>query len=500
MITVALEQDELVVEPGGTAKIQVTVTNNGEAAGRFGLEIEGLDPEWCAIPVSSFTLEPGQQASERILVKPPRSSESRAGVYPFVVSVCSLESGERVSRQGSVNIRAFNLLTIELMPKRGVVSPLGRTCYFQVGVGNLGNTEQHLQLFASDPEDGCTYQFDEERITLPPGGRQEVDLAVQATSSPFISTARLYGFTVSARSVENSHVSASTQGQVERRGVISPSVLVTVLVLLAISTVVWLLWPRAAVVAHFAVDRNAVMKGESVTVSWRTLHSNSVRLEFNGRVIGSNLETQGSMKFTPEESGRLVLVAQGNMGETPSREELITIQLPEALPPPEILELSVNPKTIRKGEPVTITYKVRNTDRIFITPPNIQLQPYLGSAEVRFERSGQYEFVAVNAENKTVSRKFSVTVVEADVDISFSVQPAVVKHPGDTVRLRWELRGAVEASIDNDIGPIDVSSGTLDVPVQKTTVFTLTAKDSAGKSASQTVKVTVESPAPETPQ
>jgi hypothetical protein len=495
MITVTLEQEELAVEPGGTVKIQVVVANTGDAAGRYALEVEGLDLEWCAIPVPAFTLQPGEETRERVLVKPPRSSESRAGVYPFVLSVKSLESGEKVSRQGSVTVKPLNLLTIELAPKRGDISPFSRSAQFRTIVANLGNTEQHVQLFASDPEDGCTYQYYEERKTLPAGGQAEVGLAAMATSLPIISSPRLYGFSVSARSVENSHVSATAQGQIERKGMLSPSVLISLVVIAVLVLVGWYVWPRPSQITRFTVDSETVTEGEEVTVTWTANNAAMIQLEYDGKVLESNLKPSGSFTFAPPKTGKLEIVAEGKMGQS-RLDKTITVNSPQEAPMPEIKEFTVNPKRVKKGQPTTITYAVEKAVRIFITPLDIQLEPFLHSKDIVFPRSGKYDFVAVNSDNKTVTKSFMIQVDDSDAEIAkFAADPPTLPTDGGKVTLSWEIRGATQASIDSDVGSISPESGSMEVDVTKTTTFTLTALDSQGRPTTKLVRVVVASPA-----
>src|SRR5580658_9031866 len=92
-ILVSLSAPEVVVEPGGTAQVVVTMTNQQDTPDRLSLEVEGVDVEWYAIPVAMVNLAPGAQASERILFKLARASENRAGTYPFLVRVQAMETG-----------------------------------------------------------------------------------------------------------------------------------------------------------------------------------------------------------------------------------------------------------------------------------------------------------------------------------------------------------------------------------------------------------------------
>jgi len=496
MFTVILEQEELSVDPGATVKVPILVQNKGEATARFALEVEGLDLDWCAIPVPAFTLEPNEETRERILIKPPRSSESRAGVYPFVVTVRNLETGEKVSKQGSVAVSSFNLLTIELNPKRGTVTPASKATHFDTIVANLGNTEQHLQLYASDPDDGCTYQFEEERVTLPPGSQKDIPLTAQATSVPVIATPRLYGFSVSARSIENTHVFSGTQGQIERRGLFSPATLFSLLTLVILTVAGFLLWPRPARVLEFDVTPASVTQGEDVTVSWRTDHANSVRLVFEGQQLEKLDKPSGTFTFTPPRSGRLTISAEGSMGQVVGPEKTITVTAKPAAATPEFVEFKVSPTQVRPDQPVTIHWVVRNATKVVITPLNLEYEPFIENVDVTFNRSGPYELVAVNSEGKTVKKKFTITVNTSDAEIvTFKAVPAELPLDGGTVTLSWELRNAAEATI-NGVGSVAADAGTAEVTVDKTTMFTLEAKDTLGRPIVKKVIVKVAAPPP----
>ncbi|MCS7065318.1 MAG: hypothetical protein NZL85_03465, partial [Fimbriimonadales bacterium] len=136
-IRVRLGQDEVQVEPGGSAQLMAIVRNEGDQPDHVALEVEGVDAEWCAIPIPSFTLAPGEEVQERILFRPPRSAESRAGTYPVVIRARSLENGGSSAAQASLVVRPYSMLTLELEPRRGVVSPLHKRAGYEVTVGNL---------------------------------------------------------------------------------------------------------------------------------------------------------------------------------------------------------------------------------------------------------------------------------------------------------------------------------------------------------------------------
>ncbi|MCS7064641.1 MAG: hypothetical protein NZL85_00045, partial [Fimbriimonadales bacterium] len=202
-IRVKLEQDEVQVEPGGSAQLMVIVRNEGDQPDHAALEVEGVDAEWYAIPIPSFEVAPGEEVQKRVLFRPPRSAESRAGTYPIVIRVRSLENGRSSMAQASLIIRPYSMLTLELAPRRGVASPVHKQARYEVTVSNLGNIEQTLHLHASDPEDALAFEWEREQVYLAPGETRTVNLSAQPRQLPLLVNPALYSFTVSARSAED---------------------------------------------------------------------------------------------------------------------------------------------------------------------------------------------------------------------------------------------------------------------------------------------------------
>src|SRR5579884_765099 len=270
-IGVTLSEPDLLIEPGNVAHLTVTITNRQDTPDRLSLEVEGLDIEWYMIPVPAVNLGPGEQATERILFKVGRGSENRAGSYPFLVRVQALETGAIGVAQATLVVKPFSALQVEINPKRAVASFLHPLNIFEVTLANLGNAEETLNLYASDPEDGCAYEFDADRTTLKPGQSETVPLYVRPRVSSALGGTRLYGFTVSARSTEDSYVSASAHGQVEKHALISPLLGIFLLLLGFGGAGWWFLRPqplKPPVINSFSSSNSHVDSGQDITLSW----------------------------------------------------------------------------------------------------------------------------------------------------------------------------------------------------------------------------------------
>src|SRR5579862_472827 len=98
--TIRLSADLTAAEAGATVPLSIELTNKGSDVDRYEMQVEGLDPEWTASPEPVFNVGGGETHSQKVFFKPPRSSESGAGNYPFVVKIRSLNSGDSRTAQG----------------------------------------------------------------------------------------------------------------------------------------------------------------------------------------------------------------------------------------------------------------------------------------------------------------------------------------------------------------------------------------------------------------
>ncbi len=270
-IQVSLSVADIVIEPGSTAQLIVSMTNGQEDVDRLSLEVEGIDVEWYAMPVPAVNVSPGMQVTERILFKVPRNSASRAGSYPFLVRVQAQETGEIGIAQATLIVKPFNFLEVELEPKRAVATFFRPLNDFDVTVSNQGNAEETLDLGAFDPDDGCAYEFDVDRITLKPGQTTAVPLALRPKVSSVLGGVRLYGFTITARSANDSYVSASVHGQVEKHALISPLMGIFMLLLSFGVAGYFFFRPHPtppAQIHSFTVAPTKAAFGQPVSLSW----------------------------------------------------------------------------------------------------------------------------------------------------------------------------------------------------------------------------------------
>lgn len=512
-IAVTLSEPDIVIEPGSVAQLTVTITNRQETADRLSLEIEGVDVEWYAIPVPAVNVGPGAQAVLKVPFKVARTSANRAGTYPFLVRVQAMETGEVGVAQASLNVKAYNALQVELNPKRAVATFFHPLNDFDVSVGNLGNVEETLDLFASDPDDGCAYEYDTDRITLKPGQTAVVPLAVRPKVSALIGGTRIYGFTASTRSTDDSYVSANAHGQIEKHALISP-LLGIVLLLLGLSGGVYLATrPKPAEpikITKFAAVPTQVEQGQTTTLTWEVhgLSAGDRHLVLSHRVgekgaeiVDGELPTEaGKETVTPEYPTAIyTLTARGSRDQKPDHDTIkVNVTLPKALPKPVINKFVATPRKIHPGDTVTLSWSAINQKQFILDPGNVTLSQYEETKQVTPDQDIEYKLRAFNSKGDMTLKTVTVKVVPINVCIAeidyFNIKPPI--YVGVPVRLKWSTHYARGLRIDSTdpgitIGDRSPGDGSEVITFNTTNpvTFTITASDSMAKQVTKTLVV-----------
>lgn len=482
--------------------VTVEVTNKGSVADRFELQVEGIDPEWSAVPEAVFVVDPNESHAEKVFIKVPRSSESQAGNYPFVIRIRSLNSGEARPAQGVIQVKPFHYLTMEINPKKGFFSPMRKQNVFTLTVLNLGNTEHTLQLFGSDPEEACTYEFETEQIHVDPGQQKTVEMEAIPNSRPFLSSSRLHGFSVSGRSVESPSLLASAQAQLEQRPFLTPASLILVIFLVLLGLGWAALLPKPPQVS-LAISKRAAFKGEVIKLTWRAQHATSVQVTANGEPLVPEAPTSGETDYVADKVGTIVFIAKAvrDTKESEGDEERLVIEEPPASPKP-VVTLKAKRRTINLGDSVELEYSVENAVEAFLMPEQRRIGLNLKAMTVQptKEGSNEYEIVATGKDGQTSSARVTINVVDKAkvVVLAFGANPKTLEVGGGYVTLTWQVSNAARVEIlggEEAVIPDNPNTpGSQEFMIDKTTTFTIKAIDANGKSVSKTVRVEVAKP------
>lgn len=509
-ILVSLSTADIVIEPGSTGQLIVSMTNRQDEPDRLSIEVEGIDVEWYAIPVPAVNVAPGATVTERILFKVARNSANRAGAYPFLVRVQAQETGEVGVAQAALVVKPFNFLEVELDPKRAVATFFRPLNDFDVTVSNQGNAEETLDLGAFDPDDGCAYEFDTDRITLKPGQTTVVPLALRPKVSSVLGGVRLYGFTITARSVNDSYVSASVHGQVEKHALISP-LMGIFLLLLSFGVGGYALFrphpmPPAVIHSFNAVPTKAAY-GQPISLSWDVDNAQQIIIRHHvkkGNEEGEEVNDPGeqhlkvgNVQVKPDFPVTIyTLVVRGGNGQRDLTKEVrVDVAAPPTPMPAKVKSFDAEPTRIHAGDTVRLSWDATNYTQAIIDPGNNVLSAFQRTMNAMPDQSITYTLRVIGADQKPVERKVSITVVPKDqciADIETFALKSNHVYIGDSAHLKWKTHYAksVHLSTDNGGYSKDVNlSGSVDIPVDAPTVFTLTVTDSAGLVVSKQVTV-----------
>jgi hypothetical protein len=507
---VRLAADLLQVEPGATVPLAIAIENRSETAETLEISVEGIEPEWVAVPVPTFDVGPNEKQEEKVFFKPPRESSSLAGSYPLVVSVRSLESGQVKKAQAVLEVKAFNNVSLDVNPKRATVTSRTSKRTFEANLLNLGNSEHTFQMFAHDPDGIFALEFEDDQVTVAPGQQRTVGVNAAATRRPFLANPRLQGVSLSCRSTLNPSAGASVQAQIEQRPVISPSAFFVALLVIALLGIWYVFMPRPPQVSQFEVSQTRVEENGNVGIKWDTYEAEEALLVVSSdeqELVRVELDSSGNGDISLENvaPGEVILSLSAISGDSVSDavERSVTILEAEAPPLPEILSFRTSAEQVVIGEPFVLTYELGpNVERAVLVPSQVSLNVDANRYEITPEDAGtkSYDIFAYNEQGDMVSTAEMSPPMTVQVEVidesraeivEFEATPKVVDPLTGLVRLRWQVDNTERVEIRYGGGePIIASgSGSTDVRIDETTVFTLIAYDEFGLTQEQTLEV-----------
>lgn len=506
--TIRLSQDLTAVEAGATVPLSIDVTNKAEEDDRFEMQVEGIDPEWTAIPEPTFIVGPHEIHSQKIFLKPPRASESLSGNYPFVVRVRSLNSGDARTAQGVLQIKPFHHLSMEINPKKGYFSPMRRQNTFSLTLMNLGNTEHTLQLSGADPDEECTYEFANDQITIGPGHQKEVEVTVNTGRPGLIASSHLFGFAITARSIQNPNILATTQGQLERRPLLTIGSLSVIVLILAIF-LGWIAVRPQPPSISVSVDNSTVMQGQAVHFHWRADHATSVKLEIrksvNGKImqplVEDNLEVEGTKEILPtnEDTITVTAFAVAENRTTPARPVTISVQVPPVATPPKVLSFKASSTKVKLGEPVTFTFDYTDDVAKLVISPLTATEILPPAKKFQFTPTQigftEYQLIAYGKNNSHAeAQPIQIEVYQAsDARIlSFEANPSTIMAPDTKTTVSWNVSNATLVQLDDGTGSglkTVEPTGTMDVITDKPVTLKLIATDAKNVATSSKLPI-----------
>ncbi|HEX6342312.1 hydrolytic protein [Umezawaea sp.] len=239
--------------------------NDSDIVEAYEFEVVGECAPWTSVEPARLSLYPGTSDQVAVLLRPPRSSEVRAGEVPLGVRVLPAERPESVVvSETTVVVEPFLQQHAELVPER---RRAWRSARFHVEVHNDGNTPITAALVAAESDDQLHVTVPAEPTTVDPGVRVELPVRARVGKvlwfgSPLAWPVRLTTTSTAASAVLPASGEAAQSEELEGELLqlpVFPKWLLALLALLLALLLAWLLLVRPAVrsAAREATDDRA---------------------------------------------------------------------------------------------------------------------------------------------------------------------------------------------------------------------------------------------------
>jgi uncharacterized membrane protein len=181
------------VTPNQRATVNVVIVNQGDAAERYTLDVDGVAPAWVQLP-SALMIGAGEQVIATIGVVVPLESTSLAQIYPITVRL--LAGGGQLASRAMMewDVQPFVDGQLVIEPKRVVNR---RSAAFSVALSNLGNTAARFAIGVDEDAPDLQATLETSLVQVGPGETVTLPLKVTAPAR-WIGAERRHGFTVKA--------------------------------------------------------------------------------------------------------------------------------------------------------------------------------------------------------------------------------------------------------------------------------------------------------------
>lgn len=265
---------------------------------------------------------------------------------------------------------------------------------------------------------------------------------------------------------------------------------------------------------QLSVDRDTIVLGENVIVSWQIGRADKATLFTNGNP--QPLPTEqfiGSIAVEPKTDTTFRIEAGNPSVENPiaaqsSSSVIVHTPTPTPLPNPQVLVFDVQPTTVLAGEPVNVTWRVLSAPSVSIEGVGAGLPPE-GTRQVFPAQNTTFLLRATTLGGDAFSQSVAVTVLPqptatplpgAPVIEFFQSSPKeVLQGASQSITLTWSIKGDLTGvtlfSPDISLNTTFTRTGSLPVAVNETSFFILTAVN-VDKSVTAQVDVAALLPTP----
>lgn len=212
---VMLESLQFSVAPGSAITISITLTNHTSQEGDYRILIEGIPATWVSTSTPHIHLMAGEQREVFLTIRPPRNPHSKAGRYPFKITVLNQALPTQANSVDCLlTVTAFSEFSCEVQPAR---IEAGRPA--RVIVSNQGNIQESYLLTWQSEDDSLIFDPDQsQELRVPAGEKGTVTFTARPRQRPLFGGEVNYGFTTLVQS--SGKETLKVGGVVKARGLI----------------------------------------------------------------------------------------------------------------------------------------------------------------------------------------------------------------------------------------------------------------------------------------
>jgi phospholipase C len=226
------------------------------------------------------------------------------------------------------------------------------------------------------------------------------------------------------------------------------------------------------------VSPGVVASGQSTTLSWASTNATAVTIAPS--ILGddvTSLALSGSATVVPTANTTYIATATGASGVTVQASATINILG---------VTLTATPGKIGPGQTASLSWTSTNAITLSIDQGVGVVNGPSGSLSVSPAATTIYTITATNG----TATATATATVNAPLAVTLKANPENIA-PGSSATLAWAAQGAASLSIDQGVGPVTGSTGSVSVTPAQNTTYTITALDSQGNAATGSATVNV---------
>lgn len=207
-IAILIPAPQYNMTAGESTSIPIMVINQGIQEDVFSLTVEGIPNSWLpqGAPPLSAKLKPRDQKELILVLKPPRSPQSRAGRHTLLLRVSgALDPSQASEARLSLTVAPFRQFRAVLEPER---VQEGQPVH--ISVGNLGNMPESFTILYQSPDAKVTFEpAPSQELRVNPGDAQISEVRPRPTQPRLIGGASMYPYRVQVRASEKETLNLS---------------------------------------------------------------------------------------------------------------------------------------------------------------------------------------------------------------------------------------------------------------------------------------------------